>query len=57
MKVKKLRWIIVGLIGLAAVINYIDHSALPVMLPCISALVPLTLISEFFSSEIKSVEK
>lgn len=36
MKVKGLRWWIVGLVGLATVINYIDRNALAVMWPGIS---------------------
>lgn len=36
MKVKGLRWIIIGLIWLATVINYIDRSALGIMWPSIS---------------------
>lgn len=36
MKVKGLRWWIIGLIGLATVINYIDRSALAIMWPSIS---------------------
>ena len=31
MKVKGLRWVIIGLIFLATVINYIDRSALSIM--------------------------
>ena len=36
MKLKGLRWLIVGLVGLATVINYIDRNALAVMWPQIS---------------------
>ena len=36
MKIKGLRWWIIGLIGLATVINYIDRSALAIMWPGIS---------------------
>lgn len=36
MKVKGLRWWIIGLIGLATIINYIDRSALAIMWPGIS---------------------
>ncbi|MFA9391002.1 MAG: MFS transporter [Prolixibacteraceae bacterium] len=36
MKLKGLRWWIIGLIGLATVINYIDRSALAIMWPSIS---------------------
>lgn len=36
MKVKGLRWVIVGLVALATVINYIDRNALAVMWPEIS---------------------
>ena len=36
MKVKGLRWWIIGLICLATVINYIDRSALSIMWPSIS---------------------
>jgi ACS family hexuronate transporter-like MFS transporter len=36
MKVKGLRWWIIGLIGLATIINYIDRNALAVMWPGIS---------------------
>lgn len=36
MKVKGLRWWIIGLVGLATVINYIDRSALAIMWPDIS---------------------
>jgi ACS family hexuronate transporter-like MFS transporter len=41
-KVRGLRWWIVGLIGLATVINYIDRNALAVMWPDISRDVNLT---------------
>jgi len=37
MKVKGLRWWIIGLIALATVINYIDRQALPVLWPDIAA--------------------
>jgi len=37
MKVKGLRWWIIGLIGLATIINYIDRSALAVMWPSIES--------------------
>lgn len=37
MKVKGLRWWIIGLIGLATVINYIDRSTLAIMWPSISS--------------------
>jgi len=37
MKLKGLRWVIVGLVALATVINYIDRNALAVMWPEISA--------------------
>ncbi len=33
MKIKGLRWWIIGLIGLATIINYIDRSALSIMWP------------------------
>jgi len=36
MKVKGLRWWIIGLIALATIINYIDRSALAIMWPGIS---------------------
>jgi ACS family hexuronate transporter-like MFS transporter len=36
MKVKGLRWWIIGLIGIATIINYIDRSALAIMWPGIS---------------------
>ncbi|WP_297086725.1 MFS transporter [uncultured Draconibacterium sp.] len=36
MKLKGLRWWIIGLIGLATIINYIDRSALAIMWPSIS---------------------
>lgn len=36
MKIKGLRWWIIGLIGLATVINYIDRSTLAIMWPSIS---------------------
>ena len=36
MKLKGLRWWIIGLIALATVINYIDRSALAIMWPGIS---------------------
>lgn len=36
MKIKGLRWTIIGLIGLATVINYIDRSTLAIMWPSIS---------------------
>lgn len=36
MKIKGLRWVIIGLIGLATVINYIDRSTLAIMWPSIS---------------------
>ena len=36
MKIKGLRWVIIGLICLATVINYIDRSALGIMWPSIS---------------------
>ncbi|MEM1134349.1 MAG: MFS transporter [Bacteroidota bacterium] len=36
MKVKGLRWVIIGLICLATIINYIDRSALGIMWPSIS---------------------
>ena len=35
MKIKGLRWWIIGLIGLATVINYIDRSAINIMWPYI----------------------
>ncbi len=35
MKVKGLRWWIIGLIGLATIINYIDRSAINIMWPYI----------------------
>ncbi len=37
MKIKGLRWWIIGLVGLATVINYIDRSALAIMWPDISS--------------------
>src|SRR5690606_18568330 len=36
MKIKGLRWWIIGLIGIATIINYIDRSALAIMWPGIS---------------------
>ncbi len=36
MKINGLRWVIIGLIGLATVINYIDRSTLAIMWPSIS---------------------
>ncbi len=42
MKVKGLRWWIIGLIALATVINYIDRSALAIMWPGISKELGLT---------------
>lgn len=42
MKVKGLRWWIIGLIGLATVINYIDRSTLAIMWPSISADLGMT---------------
>ena len=36
MKIKGLRWWVIGLVGLATVINYIDRSALAIMWPDIS---------------------
>ena len=33
MKINNLRWIVVGLVALAAVINYIDRNALGVLWP------------------------
>lgn len=36
MKVKGLRWWVIGLIALATVINYIDRQALVVLWPSIS---------------------
>ena len=36
MKIKNLRWWVVGLIALATVINYIDRQALPVLWPDIA---------------------
>ncbi|MGM5470633.1 MFS transporter [Flavobacteriaceae bacterium LMO-SS05] len=42
MKIKGLRWWIIGLIGLATVINYIDRSALAIMWPGISEDLGLT---------------
>ena len=36
MKIKGLRWWIIGLIGLATIINYIDRSTLAIMWPSIS---------------------
>ncbi len=41
-KVRGLRWWIIGLIGLATIINYIDRNALAVMWPDISRDVNLT---------------
>jgi ACS family hexuronate transporter-like MFS transporter len=35
-KVQGLRWCVIGLIGLATVINYIDRNALAVMWPAVS---------------------
>src|ERR1044072_7337715 len=35
MKLKGLRWYIIGLIGLATIINYIDRSAINIMWPYI----------------------
>jgi MFS transporter, ACS family, hexuronate transporter len=35
MKVKGLRWWIIGLIGLATIINYIDRSAINIIWPYI----------------------
>ena len=35
-KVKGLRWLVIGLIGLVTVINYIDRNALAVMWPAVS---------------------
>lgn len=42
MKLKGLRWWIIGLIGLATVINYIDRSALAIMWPSISEELGMT---------------
>ena len=42
MKVKGLRWWIIGLIAVATVINYIDRSALAIMWPSISEDLGLT---------------
>lgn len=42
MKIRGLRWWIIGLIGLATVINYIDRSALAIMWPGISEDLGLT---------------
>ena len=36
MKIKGLRWWVIGLIALATVINYIDRQALPVLWPDIA---------------------
>ena len=36
MKISGLRWLVIGLIGLATVINYIDRNALAVMWPAVS---------------------
>jgi MFS transporter, ACS family, hexuronate transporter len=36
MKINGLRWIMIGLIGIATVINFIDRNALAVMWPGIS---------------------
>jgi ACS family hexuronate transporter-like MFS transporter len=38
-----LRWFVVGLIGLATVINYIDRNALAVMWPAVSARTSRTM--------------
>ena len=35
-RVKGLRWLVIGLIGLVTVINYIDRNALAVMWPAVS---------------------
>lgn len=42
MKIKGLRWWIIGLIGLATIINYIDRSALAIMWPGISEELGMT---------------
>lgn len=42
MKIKGLRWWIIGLIALATVINYIDRAALAIMWPSISADLGMT---------------
>lgn len=42
MKIKGLRWWIIGLIAVATVINYIDRSALAIMWPSISADLGMT---------------
>ncbi len=42
MKIKGLRWWIIGLIGLATVINYIDRSALAIMWPGIAEDLEMT---------------
>ncbi|HEX9827159.1 MAG TPA: MFS transporter [Flavobacteriaceae bacterium] len=42
MKIKGLRWWIIGLIGLATIINYIDRSALAIMWPGISEELEMT---------------
>ena len=36
MRIKNLRWYVIGLIALATVINYIDRQALPVLWPDIA---------------------
>jgi len=43
-KLKGLRWWIIGMIGLATVINYIDRSLLPVMWPSISKDLGMTKV-------------
>ena len=42
MKIKGLRWWIIGLIGLATIINYLDRSTLAIMWPSISADLGMT---------------
>src|SRR5215212_50435 len=57
MKVKGLRWWIIGMIGLATIINYIDRSAINIMWPYIykefgindaDSKTALALITNFF---------
>lgn len=44
MKVKGLRWVIIGLIFIATVINYIDRSALAIMWGGIDKEEPLRIL-------------
>ena len=57
MQIKGLRWYIIGLIGLATIINYIDRTAISIMWPYIykdfdidekDSKEALALISNFF---------